>query len=102
MDNIFKVAELIKNSNKTFVLTGAGISTESGISDFRSAKGYYSKMDPISALSKDVLLGDPDRFYSEGYIILEDINGKKPNDAHKILAKLEKMNLIFRYSMMVL
>lgn len=91
MDDIKKAAELILNSKKTFALTGAGISTESGIADFRSSTGYYSKMDPAMALSKDVLLGNPKRFYKEGYLILTDLNEKEPNKGHLALAKLEEI-----------
>lgn len=94
MDNIKKAAELILNSNKTFVLTGAGISTESGIPDFRSKTGYYSKMDPATALSKDVLLRNPERFYKEGYHILTDLNEQEPNRGHIALAKLEELGQI--------
>ncbi|CDZ74813.1 NAD-dependent protein deacetylase 2 [Peptoniphilus sp. ING2-D1G] len=94
MNNIEKAAKLIVSSSKTFALTGAGISTESGIPDFRSDTGYYTKMDPMKALSRDVLLNDPKRFYSEGFIILKDLYDKKPNKGHLALAKLEEMNLL--------
>lgn len=94
MDSIMKACELILNSKKTFALTGAGISTESGIPDFRSSSGYYSKMDPMEALSKDVLLNNPSRFYKEGYLILEDLNNKEPNKGHQALAKLEELGLL--------
>lgn len=90
MENIKKAAELIKNSKKVFALTGAGVSTESGIPDFRSSSGYYKKFDPIRALSVDTMLGDPERFYSEGYLILKDLNDRKPNNGHIALAKLEE------------
>lgn len=90
MENIKKAAELIKNSKKVFALTGAGISTESGIPDFRSSSGYYKKFDPIRALSVDTMIGDPKRFYSEGYLILKDLNDRKPNNGHIVLAKLEE------------
>lgn len=90
MKNIKEAAELIKNSKKVFALTGAGISTESGIPDFRSDSGYYKNFDPIRALSVDTMLGDPNRFYSEGYLILKDLNDRKPNAGHIALANLEK------------
>ncbi|MDO5715611.1 MAG: Sir2 family NAD-dependent protein deacetylase [Tissierellia bacterium] len=94
MDKIKKAAELIVNSRKVMVLTGAGISTESGIPDFRSAEGYYSKMDPTLALSKDRLLNQPELFYKEGYMILLDLNDKEPNKGHRALAELEKIGAI--------
>lgn len=94
MENIKKACDLIMNSRKTFVLTGAGISTESGIPDFRSSDGYYSKMDPAMALSKNVLLKNPERFYKEGYVILTDLNKKEPNKGHFALRELEKLGKI--------
>ena len=46
--NIFnKIIKLIKTSKKTIVLTGAGISTESGLPDFRSKDGFWTKNKPI-------------------------------------------------------
>lgn len=94
MENIKKACDLIMNSRKTFVLTGAGISTESGIPDFRSSDGYYSKMDPAMALSKNVLLKNPERFYKEGYVILTDLNKKEPNKGHFALRELEELGKI--------
>lgn len=94
MDDIKKAVDMILSSKKTFILTGAGISTESGIHDFRSNTGYYSKMDPALALSKDVLINNPERFYKEGYVILEDIFDKEPNVGHKIIKKLEDLGLV--------
>ncbi|RVU54904.1 SIR2 family NAD-dependent protein deacylase [Anaerosphaera multitolerans] len=93
-EKIEVAAKLIISSKKSFALTGAGISTESGIPDFRSETGYYQKMDPISALSRDVLLKNPKRFYSEGYKILEDLNDKRPNMGHIALAELERLKLL--------
>lgn len=94
MDNIKKAADLILNSKKVFALTGAGISTDSGIPDFRSSNGYYTKMDPALALSKDRLLNHPEIFYKEGYNILLDLNDQKPNGGHIALAKLEEMGYL--------
>ncbi len=45
-DDIMRAAEIIKKSNRIVVFTGAGISTESGIPDFRSPGGLWSKYDP--------------------------------------------------------
>lgn len=75
-------------------LTGAGVSTESGIPDFRSDTGYYQAMDPMAALSRETLMGDPKRFYQEGYRILTDLEGKEPNPAHIALARLEELGVL--------
>ena len=47
MNTFNKIVELIKTSKKTIVLTGAGISTESGLPDFRSKDGFWTKNKPI-------------------------------------------------------
>lgn len=92
--SIKEVAKLIKNSNGVFALTGAGISTDSGIPDFRSSTGYYQKFDPVTALSREVLMYEPERFYSEGYVILKDLFDRKPNKGHLALAKMEELGYL--------
>lgn len=94
MDSIKEAAKLIKNSKKVMALTGAGISTDSGIPDFRGKNGYYKDMDPINSLSKERLLKEPQIFYKEGYKILLDLNDKKPNQGHIALAKMEEDGFI--------
>ncbi len=93
-DPAFKIAELIKKSKKTCVLTGAGISTESGIADFRSPSGLWSKYDPMKLLSTEVLFNTPEVFYSDSIRILEPMTKAKPNRAHEIIAELEASGLI--------
>lgn len=90
-----KIAQMIQKSNLTVVLTGAGISTESGIPDFRSPNtGLWEKIDPMEALSTDVLYRNPKKFYEQGFKILKDMKGAKPNKAHALLAIMEKEGLI--------
>ena len=47
--------ELLNTSRKTAVLTGAGVSTLSGISDFRGANGFYTKKSPLYGVSREQL-----------------------------------------------
>jgi NAD-dependent deacetylase len=92
---IEKAIKLIKESRKTFVLTGAGVSTESGIPDFRSPQtGLWEKVDPMEALSTTVLYNNPRKFYKEGFKMLLGMTGAEPNKAHLALAEMERKGYI--------
>lgn len=79
---------IIKEANNIVVLTGAGISTESGIKDFRSSQGLY-QLAPEYVLSLDYFYQQPKEFYQ---FTLENLYHPEaqPNKGHKILAKWEK------------
>jgi NAD-dependent deacetylase len=84
------IAELIRERQPCVVLTGAGISTESGIPDFRSAEGIWKDVDPFEVASIQAFRRDPGRvwdFYRERIALL---NRAEPNAAHHALARLEE------------
>lgn len=94
---IEKFIELVKQSNNIVFFGGAGVSTESGIPDFRSKDGLYNQKDinfeqysPEYLLSKECLYNNPKVFY-EFYKQKMDTRNIKPNVTHKVLAQLEKM-----------
>lgn len=100
MDRYEKLGELIRNSKKTVFFGGAGVSTESGIPDFRSKDGLYNvrdvqfeKYSPEYLLSIDCLEDEPEVFY-EYYRQKLDTHGIEPNRAHYALAELEKKGLL--------
>src|SRR4030066_2377305 len=63
-EKVHQVAELIKESKYTVVLTGAGVSTGSGIADFRTpGKGIWEKVDPFKVTSINAFKENPHRFY---------------------------------------
>lgn len=91
-----KIAHAIFESSRVMVLTGAGISTESGIPDFRSPGGIWSRFD-ASIMTSDRLYGDPEGFYREAASMLgffEEMRNAEPNRAHCILAEMEKEKYI--------
>ncbi len=84
------LAELLLSARYPMALTGAGVSTESGIPDFRSpGTGLWEKIDPIRELSRGALMRDPARFYEIGLPRFRQICSAEPNPAHLVLAELE-------------
>ena len=83
--------EIIDNSNYIVFFGGAGVSTESGIPDFRSVDGLYNqtyKYPPETILSHTFFINNTEEFY-RFYRNKMLFNDKKPNAAHITLAKLE-------------
>jgi NAD-dependent deacetylase len=91
------IANAIRSSKKTTVLTGAGISTESGIPDFRSPdSGIWTRFDPFS-MTSEILNNNPEKFYKSGLKFLEflySMRNSKPNEAHIALVEMEKLGFI--------
>ena len=88
------VAELIAANQPCVALTGAGISTESGVPDFRSATGLWAEYDPYEVASIDGFRLDPARaweFYGRRLGVLADT---RPNAGHLALAALERAGLL--------
>jgi NAD-dependent deacetylase len=91
---IIQAAQMIMSSTSTVVLTGAGVSTKSGIPDFRSPDGLWSKVDPAKFASVSGFLRDPKGWWETALDLAPTLMNAKPNSAHKMLAKLEKMGFI--------
>lgn len=92
--NIIKAAEIIKKSKHMIALTGAGISVESGIPDFRSAGGLWDKYDPAIYASIYSFHNMPEKVWEMIFDMIEITENAKPNNAHLALAELEKMKLL--------
>jgi NAD-dependent deacetylase len=76
--------------NRIVILTGAGISAESGLSTFRDADGLWEKHDPMEIATPEAFARDPAlvyRFYNARRNQLPQV---EPNDAHRALARLQQ------------
>ena len=88
------LAALILERQPCVVLTGAGVSTESGIPDFRSPTGIWAEVDPFEVASIQAFRRDPARvwrFYRERIDLLRNA---EPNAAHRALAELEARDYV--------
>lgn len=94
-DNILKLKAMIEASDNIVFFGGAGVSTESGIPDFRSETGIYNTVhkygcSPEQILSHSYFMRKPEIFY-DFYKTTMIYTDAEPNDAHKALARLEAM-----------
>jgi NAD-dependent deacetylase len=89
---ISKVAQMIAAAHKVVVFTGAGVSTESGIPDFRSPGGLWSKFDPDD-FTIDKFMSSAQTRKKMWKLLLEGglMANAAPNAAHLSIAELEKM-----------
>ncbi len=93
-ESIRKASELLLNSRFSVVLTGAGISTESGIPDFRGDSGIWKKYKPEIYGSFQSFLADPSKFWKMAEKIAPTLFDAEPNPGHYAIAELEKLNII--------
>ena len=92
MNELDKIKEIIKNANSVVFFGGAGVSTESGIPDFRGTGGLYTEeneIDPQEILTPEYMMQNHEGFYRYYKNSMLYPNAE-PNDAHKTLAKMEQ------------
>ena len=88
----YKVADLIIKSRKIVVFTGAGISTESGIPDFRSPGGIWKRFDPDD-FTYQKFISNPESRRKQWRMLHEGLltGGAEPNPAHYAIAELDRL-----------
>jgi NAD-dependent deacetylase len=92
--DVSALAQLVEAHQPCVVLTGAGMSTESGIPDFRSPTGIWAEFDPAEYASLPAFRADPEkvwRFYKPRITMLTEA---EPNAGHVALASLERAGLV--------
>lgn len=93
-DLIEQSAEIVRKSRLTIALTGAGVSVESGIPDFRSAEGLWSKYDPAEYAAIDAFRARPTMVWKMLREMDDLISDAKPNKAHLGMGELERMGCL--------
>jgi NAD-dependent protein deacetylase/lipoamidase len=85
-----RVSQLLADGCRTVVLTGAGISAESGVPTFRGADGLWRGFRPEELATPEAFRQDPDRVWAWYSWRRERVGKCRPNPAHQALARLEE------------
>ncbi|MDD4588228.1 MAG: NAD-dependent deacylase [Heliobacteriaceae bacterium] len=96
MGNLAKLAKWLSEAGPVVVFTGAGASTESGLPDFRSAKGLWRRKDPRQLASTMALARNYEEFCRFYRWRIEALLAVQPNRVHRCLAGWEKNGLVSR------
>jgi len=89
-----ELADLVRARQPCVVLTGAGVSTESGIPDFRSPTGLWAKFDPLEYGSIEAFRADPLKVWSFYKPRVAMLTEAQPNAGHLALAELERLGFV--------
>ncbi len=95
MDKIKSLAEMIENSKMTVVLTGAGMSTESGLRDFRSKNGWWNRINPLELATVDKMYSNYKLFHEFYSFRMKDLKKYRPHRGYEIISRWEKLGLIY-------
>jgi NAD-dependent deacetylase len=93
-DLIKQAVQILYNSKMTIALTGAGISVESGIPDFRSAGGLWSIYDPSDYATIEAFMDNPEKVWDMLREMDRLVARAKPNRAHIGMGHLERMGYL--------
>jgi NAD-dependent deacetylase len=92
--SVERLAQVLRDHQPCVVLTGAGISTESGIPDFRSPTGIWARFDPLEYGSIEAFRTDPARVWSFYAPRFSMLSVAEPNAGHTALAELEERGVV--------
>ncbi len=91
-EEVEAAARLLASARRAVAFTGAGISTESGIPDFRGPRGLWKSFDPMKIAHIGTFKRDPRAFWE--FAASRNLSGAKPNAGHLALAELERAGLL--------
>jgi NAD-dependent protein deacetylase/lipoamidase len=83
--------EKLSKAEHVVILTGAGVSAESGIKTFRDPDGLWSKFDPTELASVDGFISNTELVWEWYQYRVDIVNNAKPNPGHKAIAEMEKI-----------
>lgn len=91
-----RAAELVARARRLVVFTGAGVSTESGIPDFRSPTGIWARYDPMELSYQNFIASEEGRrkYWQLGRELYATVRDARPNAAHLAIAELERLGLL--------
>jgi NAD-dependent deacetylase len=91
-----RAAELLATTRRVVAFTGAGVSTESGIPDFRSPTGLWAKYDPEDFSFQNFMRSEDARrrYWAVGRELYAAIRAAEPNPAHRAIVALERLGLL--------
>jgi NAD-dependent deacetylase len=90
-DLLQKTVEVVRRAKKVVAFTGAGISVESGIPDFRGPSGLWEKFDPMEYATIEAFQANPKKVWAMLKDMASLLDRSRPNPAHRALAHLEEM-----------
>ena len=94
--DVHDLATLVATAGRTWVLTGAGISTESGLPDYRGPSGMWRNRSFAELASIEALRREPVEFWDFYRMRLDHLGAAEPNAAHRAIARLEAAGAIER------
>ena len=93
-ENVAKLFSLIQEAKHFVAMTGAGVSTLSGIRDFRGKNGLYNDMDAEKIFDINYFEKDPSFYYSHAGSFIYNLNEKEASIVHIVLGNLEKLRFL--------
>lgn len=89
-----RLIDLLRQAERAVIFTGAGVSTLSGIPDFRSPQGLYRQFDADKLFDSDTFRRDPAYFYTHARDFIYGLERHRPNLVHTVCARLERLGYV--------